>query len=246
MRLVAFKYLLIAVLLLALGAPAQVVHQVVPVDPPTGAKVTFKFLWDQGHPWVSYTIAVDDAGHTEFEGLGNAADNGDGDRYRQEFTMTAANRQKIFELAKKLNYFQGNYEAKQKNLAKTGQKTLEYDGPATDGDKVVKHSSSYNFSPNADVQELTRLFQSIANTVDYGRKLEFQYRFDKLGLDARLNALKESQASHYVEELQAIEAILQKIAADPNMMHINRMAAKQLLKSLPEGGTPTPVSSPQQ
>ena len=88
MRLVAFKYLLMAVLLLALGAPAQVVHQVVPVDPPTGAKVTFKFIWDQGHPWVSYTIAVDDAGHTEFEGLGNAADNGDGDRYRQDWIIS--------------------------------------------------------------------------------------------------------------------------------------------------------------
>ena len=39
------------------------------------------------------------------------------------------------------------------------------------------------------------------------------------------------QASHYVEELQAIEPILQKIADDPNMMHINRMIAKQLLRS---------------
>ena len=85
MRLAGLKYVLIAVLCLALGAGAQVVHQVVPVDPPTGAYVTFKFDWDQGHPWVSYTIAVDDAGNTHFEGVGNAADSGDGDTYRQEF-----------------------------------------------------------------------------------------------------------------------------------------------------------------
>jgi len=53
------------------------------------------------------------------------------------------------------------------------------------------------------------------------------------------------QASHYVEELQAIEPILQKIAADPNMMHINRVAARQLLKSIGPTITPgAPTSQP--
>ena len=40
------------------------------------------------------------------------------------------------------------------------------------------------------------------------------------------------QATHFAEEMSAIEPILQKIAADPNMMHINRVTAKQLLKSI--------------
>ena len=157
--------------------------------------------------------------------------------------MTDANRQKIFELARKLEYFQGNFEAKQKNIAKTGQKTLEYHGRAAGDGQTIDHSATYNYSPNADVQELTRIFQSIANTLDYGRKLGFQYRFDKLGIDARLKELQDLQSSHFVEELQAIEPILQKIAADPNMMHINRMTAKQLLKSLPDGSVSSPVTT---
>ena len=243
MRLAGLKYVLIAGLWLAPGAIAQTVHQLVPVAQPTGAHVIFKFAWDQGHPWLRYTIDVDDSGDTRFEGIGNPSESGDGDTFRQEFTMTGENRQKIFELARKLDYFQGNYEAKQKNIARTGQKTLEYHGPATAGGQPINQSSSYNYSPNSDVQELTRLFQSIANTIDYGRKLEFQYRFDKLGINARLNALQDSLASHYVEELQAIGPILQKIAADPNMMHINRVAAKKLLKSLPEGSVPAPAPS---
>ena len=88
------------------------------------------------------------------------------------------------------------------------------------------------------MQELTRLFQAIATTLDYGRKLAFKYRFDKLGIDAQLKTLQDMQASHYVEELQAIEPILQKIADDPNMMHINRVTAKQLLKSMGISGVP--------
>ena len=46
-----------------------------------------------------------------------------------------------------------------------------------------------------------------------------------------MKSIQDMQASHYVEELQAIEPILQKIASDPNMMHINRVTAKQLLNS---------------
>jgi len=225
-------------LLWAISACAQDVRELTLIEPPTGALVTFKFDWDQGRPWLRYSIAVDDAGNAHFEGAGNPVESGDGDTFAQDFTMTDANRQKIFELAKKLDYFQGNFEAKQKNIAKTGQKTLEYGGPATGSGQPIAHASTYNYSPNADIQELTRLFQAIATTVDYGRKLTFQYRFDKLGMDAQLKSLQDMQASHYVEELQAIEPILQKIADDPNMMHINRVTARQLLKTMGITGIP--------
>ena len=80
--------------------------------------------------------------------------------------MTDANRQKIFQLAKSLNYFQRNFEAKQKNIAKTGQRPWNSaGGPAAE--QTVEHSTTYNYSPNSDVQELTRIFQAIATTLDY-------------------------------------------------------------------------------
>lgn len=231
MRYIGLKYVVAAVLLWALGAAAQTVHQPVAVSQPTGAYIAFKFDWDQGQPWVRYTISVDDAGNTHFDGVGNPIQSGDNDAFAEDFTMSGANRQKIFELAKKTDYFQGNLEAKQKNLAQTGQKTLVYQGRAGGGDQVIKSSAIYNYSPNNDVQELTRIFQAIATTIDFGRKLAFQYRFDKLGIDATLRSIQDMQASHYVEEMQSIEPILQKIASDPNMMHINRVTAKQLLNS---------------
>jgi hypothetical protein len=215
------------------------VHQVDPVEQPTGSYIVFKFDWDQGRPWLSYTISVDDAGNSHFEGVGSPIENGDGDTFSQDFTMSSANRQKIFDLARKADYFQGNLEAKQKNIAKTGQKTLQYHGKSGAGGPASS-SATYNYSPNSDVEELTRIFQAIATTIDLGRKLAFQYRFDKLGMDARLKSIQDLQASHYVEELQAIEPILQKIASDPNMMHINRMTAKQLLNSMGAG----PVHAP--
>ena len=36
--------------------------------------VEFQFEWDQGLPWVRYTITVDQTGKTHFQGVGNAAE----------------------------------------------------------------------------------------------------------------------------------------------------------------------------
>jgi hypothetical protein len=231
MQYMGLKCVVVVGFLCALGAAGQTVHQPVAVPQPTGAYIAFKFDWDQGQPWVRYTISVDDAGNTHFEGVGNPIESGDNDQFAEDFTMSDANRQKIFDLAKKADYFQGNLQGKQKNIAQTGQKTLVYQGRTGSGDQVIKSSAIYNYSPNNDVQELTRIFQAIATTIDFGRKLAFQYRFDKLGIDATLRSIQDMQASHYVEEMRSIEPILQKIASDPNMMHINRVTAKQLLNS---------------
>ncbi len=57
----------------------------------------------------------------------------DTDPYQQDFTMSAANRQKIFDLAQKLNYFQGDFASRMKHIAQTGQKTLQYQSPQVQG-----------------------------------------------------------------------------------------------------------------
>ena len=199
--------------------------------PPPSA--TFHFDWNQGIPWQNYSITVQADGNTRFEGK-PAPDQaaGDSDLFQQDFTMSEANRSKIFDLTKKLNYFQGDFDSHLKRIAQTGNKTLEYKSTTAQG------STTYNWSQNADVEELTRLFLAIANTIDYGRKLTFEYRFDKLGVNTRLKELEDLKASHYAEELNAIAPILHKIADDPNMMNISRQTAQRLLRPLPGSGQP--------
>ena len=245
MRLSLMRLAVLAGFLAAADLAAQVVHQPTPVERPSGSYMVFKFDWDQGRPWLKYTLSVDEAGNAHFEGVGNPVDSSDGDAYSEDFIMSDANREKVFQLAKKADFFRGDFETKQKNVAKTGQKTLEYHGQTSGGGPVATTAATYNYSTNSDIQELTRFFQAVATTIDFGRKLAFQYRFDKLGLDARLNSLQEMQSSHFAEELQAIEPILHKIADDPNMMHINRVSAKQLLKSIGPMVAPSqPASQP--
>ncbi len=214
-------------LLLVLPVAAQ--QKAIPSDQPA---VTFNFDWSQGIPWQTYSITVQADGTTHFQGTPtpDPAAGGDSELFKQSFTMSEANRTKIFSLAKKLNFFKGDLDSHLKRIAQTGNKTLAYQSATVHG------SSSYNWSQNTDVQELTRLFTSIANTIDYGRKLAFGYRYDKLGLDAQLKDLEGLRAKHYAEELNAIEPILRKIADDPNMMNISRQVAQQLLGTRNAGG----------
>jgi hypothetical protein len=234
------RYIVIAGFLSHCCLVAQTVHQVTPVAQPGSSYVVFKFDWDQGQPWIKYTISANEAGDAHFKGIGNPVESGGGDEVEQGFVLSDANRQKIFELTKKTGYFQTELESKVKNIAKTGQKTLEYHR-GSGGGGPERSSATYNYSQDTDVIELTRLFQAIATTIDFGSKLAFDYRFNKLGLDARLHSLQEMKASHFAEEIQAIEPILQKIANDPNMMHINQVTARQLLRSI---GSTLPASAP--
>ena len=216
------------VLLVALSVVAQ--QPATPAATPPQASVRFSFDWSQGFPWQKYTIEVQSEGKAHFNGTPQADGTSDTDPYQQDFTISDANRQKVFELARKLNFFQGNFESRLKHIAKTGVKTLQYDSPQ------VKSSTTFNWSQNADVEELARLFEAIAQTIDYGRKLAFQYRFDKLGMNQRIKELDELQASHEVEELEIIAPILRKIADDPNMMNISRESAQRLLRAMNHAG----------
>lgn len=228
----AFRLLVLALLFLSFSAAAQ---DATPSAKP--ATIVFRLDWKQGIPWSDYAFSVQENGATHFNGTETAAE-GTGDSFQQDFVMSEANLQKAFQWAKAADYFQGQFESKTKNVAKTGIKTLEYHGPALDT------SATYNYSPNPNIQQLTKLFQSIAVTLEYGNKLAYQYRFDKLGMDTRLKELVDLKNDGQVEELQAIEPILRKIADDDNMMHMARLQARQLLKSLnPDTTASKPVGN---
>ena len=199
---------------------------------PTQPSVRFSFDWSQGFPWQTYSVTVQSDGKCRFDGTPHADETNDTDPYQQDFTMSAANRQKIFDLAQKLNYFRGDFASPMKRIAQTGQKTLQYQSPQ------VRGSATYNWSQNPDVEELTRLFTAISTTIDFGRKLAFQYRFDKLGMDKLLKELEDQQASHGVEELAIIAPMLRKIANDPNLMNISRQSAERLLHNQGQPAAP--------
>jgi hypothetical protein len=188
--------------------------------------ITFDLNWEAATP-QNYTITMDANGKTLYVSRSptrtpEGSDEPEPD-YRFEFTMSAANRDRILQLAKDLNYFNGSFDFTQHKVANTGRKTLTYADPSRN------FRTTYNWSENKSIEEITRIFQGISNTVEHGRKLQFMRRFDKLGLAGELKAMETMSQANYLAEVQIIAPILENIANDPSVLHLARQSASRLL-----------------
>jgi hypothetical protein len=219
--------LLIFMLLPALGI--TVIAQNAPPAPVAAVPtVTFDVFWEPSTP-QQVTITVQASGETRYVSRNPARaaekdENGiPSEDYETHFTMSAINREKIFNLAGQAKYFNDDFDYKKHPVANTGKKTLSY------SDANRRFATTYNWSENSAVDQLTRLFQGISNVIENGRKIQFLRRFDKLGLEAELKAMEEQAAGHFLSELQVIAPTLESIANDPAVLNIARQRAKRLL-----------------
>jgi len=170
-----------------------------------------------------YSISVESTGDAAYRSSPVPGDM-EGDPYITKFVASQAARTRVFELAKKLHYFKGDYDYHKGRLANTGAKTLYYT------DAKTNNSTTYNYSSNQDIQELTKLFQGISTTLEFGRRLQYYYDHQKLGLDDELKRMDQMAEEGQLDELQAVAPILHKIADDPQVMHIDKQHAQHLLQ----------------
>lgn len=170
-----------------------------------------------------YSISVESTGTAAYRSSPIPGDM-EGDPYIMKFVVSQPARTRIFELAKKLHYFKGDYEYHKGRLANTGIKTLYYT------DEKTNNSTTYNYSSHQEIQELTHVFQGISTTLEFGRRLQYYYDHQKLGLDDELKRMDQMAQEGELDELQAVSPILQKIAGDPQVMHIDQAHARHLLQ----------------
>ncbi len=185
--------------------------------------VTFRLEMPKFNPKY-FGVAVESSGRAAYVSEPLPPPEGTpGDPFIWKFTITDAVRQRIFDLAQAANYFQGDFDAHKANIANTGSKTLSF----ADGTRC--NQTTFNYSDNPSIMELARIFQDISTTLEYGQRLQFEHRFDKLGLDAELKSMEESAKRNELLEVQAIEPILTSIASDYGVMNLARGRAERLL-----------------
>jgi len=93
----------------------------------------------------------------------------------------------------------------------------------------TRNQASYNYSPVAPVTELTQLFQNLSTTLEYGHRLQYYHRYQKLALDAELKSMEQAQKDGTMEEIAAIAPILQSIVKDTSVMNVVRTRAQRIL-----------------
>ena len=221
-----FPLLCAAFLVLAGGlAPAQSAAPP-PDSAPALPVVTFTQAFPQVEP-AFFSLRIDSAGHALYESRREEGPPGLpqlGEPNRIEFQVSQATVLHIFELARSLDYFQGDWDFKKHRIADSGRKTLGY------SDSARTHETTYNWSENRAIQELTEIFQGISNTQEAAHELDRLRRYDRLGLDQQLGHMEEMAKSGWLRELQVIAPLLEKLAADPEIMNIARQRAQRLLR----------------
>jgi len=187
------------------------------------AVVTFTFDFPQSNP-EHYSISVDATGHSGYECTEKIAENSEEQVYKSEFEISPANRKRIFEWAKQAQYFAGKLDSGNRKAAFAGTKILSYQ----DGQRSF--TARYNYSNLAAVQQLTALFQNIAGTLEYGSRLSYYHRYQKLALDDELKHMEAQAKSSEISELQAVAPALQEIVEDSSVLNGVRVRAKQLIE----------------
>lgn len=178
-----------------------------------------------------YAISLADNGKASYDSDSKLSPESEaGDPFHLDFTISQAARFRVFDLAKRAHYFEGPVESKKKNLASTGTKTLTYK------DAQKSTLATYNYSTVPSIQELTAFFQSLSTTLEFGHRLDYYLRYQKLALDEELKKMEEMWNSHQLEEISSVAPVLQKIANDPAVIKVVRARAQRLLQLAGEGG----------
>jgi hypothetical protein len=198
-------------------------------DAVPAATVTFTLDFPLSEP-THYSIAVEANGHASYECAVKGQEDSEEQPYRAEFNVTAANRQRIFEWTKQAKYFSGKVDSGNRKLAFTGDKILSYQ------DGKQSYTARYNYSGLEPVRQLTTLFQSIEATLDYGRRLAYYHRYQKLALDDELKRMEAQARNNDLSEIQSVKPVLQEIVEDTSVINMVRARAKALIQMESDAG----------
>ena len=188
--------------------------------------VTFDFVLQGGTP-SHYAIAVQSQGKASYRSDEvPAAGRAPLQPYFYRFLVSEPTRMRIFELTRALNYFQGDFEYHGGRIANMGIKTLTF----KDGSR--ESHTSFNYSTNHRLQELTLIFQNISTTLEHGRRLEYLHRYDKLGLEAELKSMEDAANKKQLAELQAVAPLLKRLLNDSGIINVTRRRADHLLQMI--------------
>lgn len=202
--------------------PLLFVFSTFAADHDPNATIQFKLDFQGSNP-SHYEITVGSDGHGSYTSNGVLREGESSDPEPLEFVVSENTRQQLFDLAKRAKYFSGKIEAGKKNIANTGAKTLTYK------DATHNTSATYNFSLQPPVQEITSIFQELSGVLEYGRRLTWFHKYQKLAIDDDLKQMQERQREGTLGDVQAIAPVLKAIADDSSVMNMDRARALRLL-----------------
>lgn len=181
-----------------------------------------------------YSVAIDATGTATYLSSPDGLDK-TGTPYTTEFQVSDRTRRIVFNLSQKLEYFAGSYGDLQSSPESHNVYTLTYRYGS------VNNQYTYSTSSDADLEELTSVFEELSQTFEFGRRLT-EYEFhNRRAIGPQLDAMKTKADRHALRDLPALVPILRNVAADTSLDAVARKQATSLIKlaqSNPQLATP--------
>ncbi len=214
---------------------ASALPQDVPAKAASGDQVSFKFE-RAGNYIPNYTLTVREDGsavyqvsyppevpkYSPYAATIKAQPNTE---ITMKVTLAPSTVGTLFERVKSTDGFRGGCASKAKNIADTGTKTLTY-GTAT---------CVYNYTEDKTIQAITQTFMGLSCTLDAGRKIEREHKYDRLALDPETENLVKAVKNGMASGIEAIAPALQGLADDPQVLERVRARAVTLLAAASAG-----------
>jgi hypothetical protein len=176
-----------------------------------------------------YSIAIDATGTATYlsapEGLAKT-----GMPYTTEFQVSDRTRRIVLSLSQKLDYFAGSYGELQSSPETHNVYTLAYRYGS------VNNQYTYSTSANADLEELTSVFEELSQTFEFGRKLSDDELHNRRAIGPQLDAMKAKADRRALRDLPALVPILRNVAADTTVDAAARKQASSLIKLAQNNG----------
>jgi hypothetical protein len=129
---------------------------------------------------------------------------------------------RVFQTAQRHHWFNENCESHLK-VAFQGWKKLSYTGPEGQG------TCTFNYSQDKEIQALGDSLVGVAETLREGARLELLLQHDRLGLDKEMEYIADAAKEGRMNQICAIRQILERLAADDEVMDRVRKRARNLL-----------------
>jgi len=194
---------------------------------PQGAGVPTKLTYSRtlkGSSPEYLAIVVDEKGSGTYEGhkLDEA-------RSPRPIQLSAGTTERIFTLTRQLNNLQSVDLESHKKVANLGEKTLTYQ-QGEDVNRVV-----FNFTENRIARELVELLEGIGAVGEHISALEFDMKYDPLGLSQELLQIQSELKSKGLVDPEMLIPTLEKIAHGSRFLHLAQVRAQQIIDRVQPG-----------
>jgi len=185
-----------------------------------GATITYRRVFKGSNPeFIEIKVSEDGTASFDIRQLAEEADS-------QALDVGPAIRGRIFQLADRLNNFEGKNLDVRRRIASLGQKTFRYENGA------VVHETQFNYTLDTDASQLAMIFEGLARQQRNLTELNRRLRYDHLGVNDALRQFENDLDHRVLPEPERLLPVLDRIVADSRLVEIARQRARSLAQRI--------------